>query len=167
MNQWPKQHKIHLNEFYGNPDVNGDGQPDPAWEAANLIYITPPYPIWWSWGPECKKIRIHRKCADSLRNILEGIGKHVNAVDRNKYQLNECGGAYNFRLVRGSNKVLSTHSWGCAIDLAPDLNPLGKRYKPEAGMMPKVVVELFKAQGWEWGGLWERPDGMHFQACRV
>ena len=65
--------------------------------------------------------------------------------------------------VRG----LSTHSWGCAIDLSPALNGMGIAYNPKAHMIPAQVVAIFSANGWEWGGLWQRPDAMHFQAARV
>ncbi|MGH9753910.1 MAG: M15 family metallopeptidase [Blastocatellia bacterium] len=38
-------------------------------------------------------------------------------------------------------------------------------YDESAGMMPKVVVKIFKAERWKWGGSFRsRPDCMHFQA---
>lgn len=164
MNQWPRSRRTYMQEFYGNPDVNGDGQPDPKWEAENLVYIKPQYPMWWSWGPEVTKLRVHEKCAQSLERVLRDIGKYVNAVDRNKYSLDQCGGAYNFRHMRGDSLVLSTHAYGAAIDLAPIQNRLGRKYQLNSDMMPQTVVELFKAEGWKWGCLWLRPDAMHFEA---
>ena len=77
-----------------------------------------------------------------------------------------CGGAFNFRLKRGGNS-LSIHSWGAAIDLDPERNALGRRYRAGAGMMPMAVVEIFAAEGWVWGGPWSRPDAMHFQAAVI
>lgn len=159
---WPSPSK--LNEFYGNPDINNDGAPDPKWESLNLVRIVPPYPMFWSWsGEPVKTIRVHRKCSDSLTDILSLIGETFSGVERNKFQLDQCGGVYNFRLMRGLNK-LSTHSWACAIDLAPEINGLGIQYDPSRNMMPKKAVEIFKAEKWIWGGMWSRPDAMHFQA---
>ncbi len=155
-----------LNDFYGDPDINDDGQPDAAWESANLTTIVPPYPMIWSWSLKpVKSIRIHKKCAESLFDALEQIGKDLPHNIRAKAQLDRCGGGYNFRAMRLGSR-LSTHSWGCAIDLAPDLNWLGRKYSENAGMMPKVAVKAFESRGWVWGGKWTRPDAMHFQYCR-
>lgn len=164
---WPKQNVSMMNLFYGDPDGNRDGLPDPRFEAEHLTYIEPPYPMVFSWNEQTvKRIRVNKKCADSLHRILERIGHEITPLEREKAQLNRLGGVYNFRLMRGKNQ-LSTHSWGAAIDLAPALNPLGKRYDHTKGMMPVKAVKLFQEEGWIWGGLWPRPDAMHFQACII
>lgn len=153
-----------LNAFYGNPDANGDGSPDLQWEVHNIVKIAPPYRLFWSWsGEKVKTLRIHNKCAGSLLMILDEIGKEFSELERKTYQIDQCGGGYNFRLMRGGNR-LSTHSWGCAIDLAPVINGLGVPYNPDKGMMPEKVVKIFKNHGWNWGGNWSRPDAMHFEA---
>lgn len=172
---WPKQDPESMNAYYGNPDVNGDGQPDVAWEAANLVTIIPPYPMQWSWGPVCKSIRVHKKVADAMRWCLNEIGNQFNPTQRSLYHLDQIGGAYNFRAMRGSNSRLSIHSWGAAIDLAPLRNPLGARYNPSKGMMPALAVRIFEAAGIVWGGDWNNNhrtddqtvlDSMHFQATQ-
>lgn len=157
---WPTPNQ--LIEFYGNPDKNGT--PDPKWESANLVRIRPPYPMFWSWtGEPVVSIRTHRKCSTSLLRVLQEIGNSFTAMDRRKHQLDQCGGAYNFRLMRGSHK-LSMHSYGCAIDLAPEINGLGVPYDPSKNMMPEKAVKIFASEGWKWGGVWKRPDCMHFEA---
>ncbi len=60
--------------------------------------------------------------------------------------------------MRGSDR-LSTHAWAAAIDINPARNQFGQK-----GAMPEKVVELFKAEGWTWGGEWRKPDPMHFEA---
>jgi len=30
--------------------------------------------------------------------------------------------------------------------------------------MPFIVRDIFRDHGWKWGGLWTRPDAMHFEA---
>lgn len=161
---WPLY--ADLNETYGTPDKNGDGLPDIDWYNENIVKIAPPYPMYWSWNKEpVRTISIHTVCADSLQRCLSGIAKNFKESEIKKYRLNECGGGYNFRLMRGGRN-LSVHSWGAAIDIAPSLNWLGRAYNPLKGMMPLLAVQIFNNEGWTWGGLWKRPDAMHFQACR-
>lgn len=89
-------------------------------------------------------------------------------------ELKTWDGCWNFRPVRGYEKLyeqamaqgneakaikyLSIHSWACAIDLNAATNQLGK--KPT---LSKGFVKAFTDAGFEWGGSWSRPDGMHFQ----
>lgn len=162
---FPKSRAADLNAFYGNPDANGDGRPDPKWEAANLVRIEPPYFMTWSWNDvPVKAITLHRRCAEQFRKSLVGIGQHFTPEQLNVTQLNQCGGGYNFRLMRGSTRSLSVHSWGAAIDLAPEKNWLGRAWDERLGMMPLKAVEIFADNGIRWGGLWSRPDAMHFEA---
>jgi hypothetical protein len=165
MNSFPKADHASLVSFYGNPDQNGDGTVDPDWFKENIIYVFPPFPMIWSWGPECRRIAIHRRCAESLIEILSVIGEEFSEAEKIKYQLNVCGGAYNFRTIRGSSTRLSLHAFGAAIDLAPKLNGLGKKYVANSDMMPDRAVRAFTNAGWYWGGSFTaRPDAMHFQA---
>ena len=162
--KWPKPSREALIAYYGNPDNDNNGQADPSWESSNLTYITPPYQMFWSWSmAPVKRIKLHKKCAGSLIRCLTQIEScHTPSYIREK-QLDQCGGAYNFRLMRGGN-LLSMHSYGCAIDLAPSANPMGRQWKPENGMMPASIVEIFADEGWKFGGAWGRPDAMHFEA---
>ena len=173
---WPMQTPAAMNSYYGNPDVNGDGLPDSGWEALNIVPITPPYPMKWSWGGVCRTLKVHRLVAASLTDILKEIGQEFTAADRARFQLDQCGGGYNFRVMRGSSRRLSIHSWGAAIDLAPLLNPLGRAYDPARLMMPQKAVAIFQKRGWTWGGDWDHDgdtrdqntlDSMHFQAAFV
>lgn len=164
---FPRQTVALMNEFYGNPDANGDGRPDAKWEAANLTRIEPPYLMFWSWAPaRVKTITLHKKCAGAFERALHAVAKEFTAEQIKLAQLDQCGGAYNFRLMRGGNR-LSIHSWGAALDLAPERNWLGRAYDEKLGMMPKRVVEIFSNEGLTWGGKWSRPDAMHFQAASV
>lgn len=158
---WPKQSEVVA--FYGNPDSNRDGRPDASWESANLTRIVPPYPMFWSWNDQpVKSITLHNKCADAFLRALKKIGQAFTPEQIHSFQLNQCGGGYNFRLMRGSSK-LSMHSYGCALDLAPELNWLGRTWAPGLGMMPEKVVKIFAEEGINWGGKWGRPDAMHFE----
>ena len=156
-----------MNAFFGDPDSNMDGLPDRKWEAENLVRIAPPYPMIIAWnGQPLSRITIHKKCAESLLRALGVIGNKFNAAERDKIHLNRYDGGYNFRTMRGSNN-LSIHAWGAAIDLAPELNPLGRPAGVRPLMMPEAAVLAFRNEGWIWGGPWKRPDGQHFQAARI
>jgi hypothetical protein len=164
MSEWPVQNVNDLNYFYGNPDTNSDGSPDLKWEDEYIMRIIPAYPMFAAWRPDqrIKTISINKNCAASLGRILKAISQNFDAQEREKYQLDRFGGAYNFRLMRGSHR-LSVHSWGAAIDLAPELNPMGARWGTKPDMMPKGVCEIFANEGWTWLG--PNLDGMHFQAA--
>lgn len=162
---FPRDISDELEKYYGDPDVGDDGLADAKFEATNLVEIVPPYPMIWTWNNKPVRVmKVHKLVAPSLMRILTAIGK----LPRNfieKYHLHKCGGAYTFRPKRGLSK-LSLHAYGAAIDIADDLNPLGKKYQAKLGMMPKEVIDIFEKEGWTWGGLWKRPDCMHFQATR-
>ena len=53
---------------------------------------------------------------------------------------------------------MSLHSWGIAIDVNAAWNQLN--------MTPTLSPEFVKCfidAGFDWGGTWQRKDGMHFQ----
>lgn len=72
-------------------------------------------------------------------------------------ELKTWDGCFNIRKKRGLTSM-SLHSWGIAIDVNAAWNGLNK--EPQ---LSKEFVNCFTLAGFEWGGLWERSDGMHFQ----
>ena len=81
-----------------------------------------------------------------------------NIVDRDLIpQIKTWDGCFNIRKKVGG-MTLSLHSWGIAIDINAAWNPFGKQ-----PTMSKELVACFKDAGFDWGGDWKRPDGMHFQ----
>ena len=72
---------------------------------------------------------------------------------------------FNYRIVKGF-KVLSSHSYGKAIDINPVQNPhikgkvitpvTGKYDIKQAGTLIKDsgIVKEFVKRGWQWGGRW-------------
>lgn len=153
---WPLQ--SDTDQFYGNPRGAG-GHSSPAWEAANLTRVSPPFKMFYA-GKPVQSVKIHRKCAESLGRVFAAIweaAKHDQAtIDR--WGVSIFGGSYNFRLMRGSSH-LSMHSYGCALDLAPERFPMGRH---DQTFVPQVI-QAFANEGWE-----NLPnDRMHFQAARV
>lgn len=157
-----------LDYFYGDPrDSNDPSKVSQKWYSENITYVITPYKIYTSWDDRLiKKLAVHKLCAESLEASLVKIGQEISELDRKRYQLDRCGGTFNYRPVRGYGlEKLSVHSYGAAIDLAPALNRLGQKYDAKKNMMPLEVVEIFKEFGASWGGMWTRPDAQHFQFC--
>lgn len=66
-------------------------------------------------------------------------------------------GCFNIRAKRGQSSM-SLHSWAVAIDVNAAWNRLG--HKPR---LSPAFVACFIDAGFDWGGYWDNPDGMHFQ----
>jgi hypothetical protein len=86
--------------------------------------------------------------ADAIVNLI--VRNHID-------ELKTWDGCFNIRHQKGSSQA-SLHSWGLAIDVNAAWNPLGAQPK-----LTKGFVACFEDAGFEWGGHWDRPDGMHFQ----
>lgn len=72
-------------------------------------------------------------------------------------ELKTWDGCFNIRKKRGLTSM-SLHSWGIAIDVNAFENGLNQSPKLSPGF-----VKCFTDAGFDWGGTWQRKDGMHFQ----
>jgi len=83
-----------------------------------------------------------------LRNLMaRGLTKEMKTWD----------GCFSIRTKRALAS-LSLHSWAIAFDVNQAENQLN--------MIPKLspaFVKCFTDVGFDWGGIWKRKDGMHFQ----
>lgn len=154
MATWPLQ--SNCPSFYGDPRIE-----NAKWQSRWLIGIAPPWKIYFD-GKPVNQIRVHRKCAESFIRILLAIWKRLgqSQAEIDRVGLSKFSGSYNLRTIRGSN-ALSMHAYGCAVDFDSANNSLGDT----TPAMDRRVIEEFEREGWEWGGHWSRPDGMHFQAA--
>ena len=84
----------------------------------------------------------------AFKNLIDT--GHVN-------ELKTYDGCFNIRKKRGLSSM-SLHSWAVAIDFNAFENCLGCEPKFSSGF-----VKCFVDAGFDWGGLWRRKDGMHFQ----
>jgi hypothetical protein len=99
-------------------------------------------------------------CNKDLIPLLEKAFKNVN--DRGiAAQIKTWDGCFNIRRKRGAASM-SLHSWGLAIDINAAWNGFGK--KPT---MSPELVKCFTDAGFDWGGVWKRADGMHFQIAKL
>lgn len=100
----------------------------------------------------CNKLLVE-PLKKSFGNIISrGLGKQIVTWD----------GCFNIRKKRGSWFTMSLHSWGLAIDINASWNRLGAT--PE---LSDELVACFEDAGFEWGGNWKKPDGMHFQLATL
>lgn len=90
--------------------------------------------------------------ARAMREIeLKGLSR---LIDRSQY-----GGCYVARTILWDpSNPPSMHAWGLAIDLNVSTNQYGAR--PQ---MDPRIVGIFEKWGFNWGGRWRTPDGMHFE----
>lgn len=88
----------------------------------------------------------------AFENIIErGLTAQVKTWD----------GCFNIRKKRGAVSS-SLHSWGIAIDINAAWNGFGK-----TPTMSAELVKCFTDAGFDWGGRWSKPDGMHFQLSKI
>lgn len=111
------------------------------------------FPLAWDTRKSVTSIRCHKLIAPLIEEVFRQI------VARGlKSTIKTYGGGYVFRPKHGAVKP-STHSWGIAIDLNPNINAMGT-----AGAMDPRLVALFESFGFVWGGRWSwrNKDLMHF-----
>ncbi|MFP5351366.1 MAG: M15 family metallopeptidase [Actinomycetota bacterium] len=125
--------------------------PDPAWEAANIVRGEVPI----LGGVTCHRL-LYPQLYRAMEEVVEqGLSQLIDPA--------EYGGCYVPRFIdRNPDKPLSMHAFGLAFDINVSTNHLGTR-----GDMDPRIVEIIERWGFEWGGRWERPDPMHFELVRL
>jgi len=107
--------------------------------------------------------KIKFACAKAVAPILVSFAKEfhelVEPIDQG--QLDDWG--FAFRMTRGSDRVLSNHSSGTAIDLNAIKHPLGKSNTFNKDQR-NIINLLITKYGLAWGGNYKkRKDDMHFE----
>jgi len=90
--------------------------------------------------------------------VLEGLRRSEDVLG---YDVRMLGG-YASRPIRGSTSAPSNHSWGLAVDINWDRNPMvvGALVTD----LPPGMVAVWKGLGFGWGGDYHsRKDAMHFE----
>lgn len=132
---------------WGDPNTRADeGKYMVLWDVPSHLEI----------GVIPKRLYCNRAMIAPLTQAFENI------IERNLIsQLKTWDGCFNIRKKRGASSQ-SLHAWGIAIDINAAWNPFGK--KPT---MSPELVKCFTDAGFDWGGTWSRPDGMHFQLAKI
>lgn len=135
--------QLHLYTRYGDPEATGFSEKwITNWDVRKAF----------PWFPE-SQIPIHKHywpILDTVFRALEMKGLHT--------EIKTFDGAFDIRHIRGSSVVLSTHAWGCAIDMNAALNPLGSE-----GTWSQALLDVMRMNDVYCGQLWTgRKDPMHF-----
>ena len=162
MSIWPHEDVASLNAFYNDPR-GSNGEASAAWESANLVLWTPPYPMFYSDGKmtPLNHLRVHKKCLDTFNAAFSDVLNHFGITVIKNKRLDVSGGTYCYRLERGGSR-LSVHSWGCAIDMDPGHNPFPHAWEPNKGMIDPDFAAILQAHGFCWRGNKGDIDPMHF-----
>ena len=146
------QVKLRFGEFAMRvaPATDGVLVPDPVWTARWIVSAHVPQ----LGDVKCNKAIVGDLTAAMQEVTARGLGWTVHSADFARQ-----GGCYNPRLTRVAHGVsLSAHSWGIAVDINVDANPLGATPRQDARL-----VAIMAKHGFLWGGRWLRPDGAHFE----
>lgn len=110
--------------------------------------------------PRLGTTRCHRAMAPQLYAALQDI---IDAGLYDHFKPDQFGGCWVPRhILWDPGRGLSMHAWGLAIDFNTRDNWYG-----QAPSMDPRIVEIFERWGFEWGGRWSTPDGMHFEVDRI
>lgn len=126
---------------------------DPTKESSMVVLDLSQYGINIPHVPQkvyCNKLLV-QPLTSALKNVI---------VRELKDQIKTWDGCFNIRKKRGATSM-SLHSWGLAVDINAPWNRYG--YPPT---MPKELVKCFTDAGFDWGGTWSKPDGMHMQLAK-
>lgn len=118
-------------------------------ESALVLWVVPEY---LELAVLPRRIYCNRDLVHPLSQALLNVINH-GLVD----QLKTWDGCFNIRKKRGAVSS-SLHSWAVAIDINAAWNGFGK-----TPTMSPEFVKCFTDAGFDWGGTWSKPDGMHFQ----
>lgn len=161
---YPRENQAELVKFFGDPRGR-NGEVNKKWFAENMVLFYPPYPVWF--GDErkvqLKRMYVHKKCLKTFEGAFAETLKVFGLEKIKQLNLDVSGGSFNYRLYRGGSN-LSTHSYGCAIDMDPERNPFPKKWNAKHGL-PLDYVEIMEKHGFWWRGRDGDIDPMHFQCC--
>jgi D-alanyl-D-alanine carboxypeptidase len=119
----------------------------------------------WS-VPVLGRVTCHKKLFPQLRGAMRELKNKglAGLATRGSY-----AGCFNPRFISsytgsdvGPVERLSRHAWGVALDINANLNPFGAPPRQD----PRLV-RIMRKWGFNWGGRWAVPDGMHFEWKRV
>ena len=126
------------------------------WENESKFMMLWDIPTYLEHGAIPKRMYCNRDMVDPLYLAFKYINQRGLADQIKTYD-----GCFNVRKKRGGTTP-SLHSWGIAIDINAAWNGFGK--KPT---MSPELVKCFTDAGFDWGGDWVKPDGMHFQLAKI
>lgn len=126
------------------------------------------FPLAWDEDQQVQHIVCHSHVDEAIAGIFADAARHYGEEQFRKLRLDQFGGCYNFRVMRGGSN-LSTHAWGIAVDVDPTNNQL--RWNKSQAKLAKADYEPFWKIVESYGavslGRSRDYDWMHFQFCRI
>lgn len=143
-----------MEKYFGKADPNG----------GYLVTIDLPYTMYYDKQP-VNRMRCHKKVAQAFLNVFNEILAVYGKDKIHELEIDDYGGCFNYRLMRGSNSKLSMHSWGTAIDLNANRNTLKENHTTARFARPeyKAMIDIFYKHGFVSLGREKDYDWMHFQ----
>lgn len=153
-----KRTQIKLLQRYGNPLNNRL-----AFENTHMVLWDVPNAINTHIAPLPNKIYCNKDIVKPLLNVFNDLMKSHWYYS----QIITWDGCFNIRMMKGSNRYLSLHSWGLAVDLNAAHNPFGLSRDQciARGLKPftKEFCDIWQDNDFTVGFNFKRPDGMHFE----
>jgi len=139
---------------------NGEVKILGGWIGKNIVKVNIPQLKNVKGAPKDCNIYVHKKAAEAIKAMFA----EFETAGLLKYLLSWDGSFYP-RMVRGSTKTLSNHTFGTAFDINARWNPLGVTPATGTGTV-EPLVEIANKHGFFWGGDYiKRADPMHFEYC--
>lgn len=122
-----------------------------------------------SWPTLKGSIKLPVNRINDVDKKLYAIGQEISKLPKSDRIWAEHATTYAYRVIKDTNR-LSMHSFGIAIDLAPDTTQYWKNEAQSetakigyTNTMPLSIVRIFEKHGFIWGGRWYHYDTMHFE----
>lgn len=115
------------------------------------------------------KTKLQVNKVNGVDKKLYSIGQEIARLPQKDRIWAEGATTYCYRVIKDTDR-LSMHSFGIAIDLAPNTTQYWKDEAPNEtdkigyrNTMPLSIVRIFEKHGFIWGGRWYHYDTMHFE----
>ena len=142
--------RIRYGSFGFQEQSGGNVHIDGSWPSDNLVIIR-------NIAGTGLSLQIHHLL---VGHVIETITEARAAAP--DYPIRLLGGFCARHKNHDPSEELSIHSWGAALDINWDKNPMTKMVL--VSDMPEAFVQAFRNRGWNWGGDWHSSkDAMHFQ----
>ena len=117
-----------------------------AGDESNLVYVKPPYPIYYDGKLYTHGVRVHKLIADRLERVFSDVLAYYGAEKIHALKMDVYAGGYTYKKTAGGSSM-SIHAWGLAIDWWPEQNAYSM-HAPKAGFS--------KPEYAEWWRIWAR-----------
>lgn len=78
----------------------------------------------WAPSQRINRFRCHELLSEAMTWVYSEAAKHYGEAEYRRLRLDQWGGCFNNRMVRGSSRTISIHAYGAAVDTDPARNGL-------------------------------------------